>query len=496
MLSKKTETSSTVTQTSIGIVLPRIDNEFSPTGRSPNTKFFRHPLFLGLVSTLVATITVVGIGILQHRNLGSVTSQIQLMDDEIASISQLEKDQTLSKDLIQLRKEIGEVKRQLTSVPPKERDKVENQIQTIDEKIALISQLKENQISRKDLLQLKKESIGLKKDQANAENALYSNVFQILGGMAFFATAFFSWRNTQLAQQNLQVTEEKQVTERLSKALDQLESGNPTIKLGAIYALRRISQESDKNFQFITEILSSFVQIPIENHSSKQSKPLEISRETQTALTIIGSLGSKKAQQRIDISHSMLVKASFRGLAFEDINLEHSNLRQADLDGVDLSNANLTDVDLSDAYMGSANFSGASLVRAKLDRINTMFEHEVKQVIFASAILRDADIHNAQLARANFTGSNLYSAKLQETNFREADFTNAILARADLSRADLSKANLTNADLVNTIFKDTCIHKAIFTRAKFSDVNLIKEAQYWEDAIYDVEIQRKLGLIN
>jgi uncharacterized protein YjbI with pentapeptide repeats len=496
MLTRKTETSSTGTQTSIGRVLPRIENNFTHTGRNPNTNFFRNPLVLVLVSTLAATVTVVSVGMLQHRNLLSITSQIQLMDDEIALISQPEKSQTLSRDLLQLRKEIGEVKRQLASVPSKEREKVENQLQRIDEKIALISQLKENQISPKDLLQLKKESIGLKKDQANAENALYSNAFQILGGMAFFATAFFSWRNTQLAQQNLQVTEEKQVTERLFKALDQLDSSNPTIRLGAIYALKRISQESAKNFQFIVEILSSFVQTPTENQGLNQSAPLKISRETQAALTIIGGFGSKKVQQKIDISHSMLVKASFRGLAFDDINLEHSNLREADLDGVDLSNGNLTDVNLSDAYIGSANLSGASLVRAKLDRINPIFEREVKQAMFARAILCDADIHNAQLARANFTGSDLSSAKLKETNLREADFTDAILTRADLSGADLSKANLTNTNLVNTVFKNTDIHQATFAGAKFSDVNLIKEARNWKDASYDIEIQRKLGLIN
>ena len=86
------------------------------------------------------------------------------------------------------------------------------------------------------------------KDRAKIENAARSNVVQTFGGLFIFVTAYFSWRNLQVTQQNLVVTQEKQVTERFAKAIEQLGSENIHVRLGAIYALERIAKDSDKDY--------------------------------------------------------------------------------------------------------------------------------------------------------------------------------------------------------------------------------------------------------
>jgi hypothetical protein len=117
-----------------------------------------------------------------------------------------------------------------------------------------------SKVEPKDILVLKKDLISIEKDKVNSENAVYGNLVQALGGIFFFVTAYFAWRNVKTAESNLLATEEKQVTERFGKAIEHLASDKLEIRLGGIYALERISKDSEKDYQTIMEILASFVQ--------------------------------------------------------------------------------------------------------------------------------------------------------------------------------------------------------------------------------------------
>jgi hypothetical protein len=66
------------------------------------------------------------------------------------------------------------------------------------------------------------------------ENSYRATLAQILGGIAVGIGIYFAWGNLITAR-------EGQITERFTRAIDQL--GNPSIeiRLGGIYALERIS---------------------------------------------------------------------------------------------------------------------------------------------------------------------------------------------------------------------------------------------------------------
>jgi hypothetical protein len=70
---------------------------------------------------------------------------------------------------------------------------------------------------------------------------------QIADGLALLFGLYFTWRRVEISQQTLEVQQDQQVTERFTRAIDQLgatdDNGNPRleIRLGGIYALQRLS---------------------------------------------------------------------------------------------------------------------------------------------------------------------------------------------------------------------------------------------------------------
>ncbi len=100
-------------------------------------------------------------------------------------------------------------------------------------------------------------------EQATLENQFRTTLAQIFGGVAIGIGLYYTWRRVNIAegdlkatqktievtqtvaQKNLQVVQRGQITERFTRAIDQLGSKKIEIRLGRIYALERISIESN-----------------------------------------------------------------------------------------------------------------------------------------------------------------------------------------------------------------------------------------------------------
>ena len=72
--------------------------------------------------------------------------------------------------------------------------------------------------------------------------------------------------------------EEKLVTERFSKAVELLASGDLTARLGGIYALERIAKDSEKDYWQVMEVLTAFVRdnVQIEKGAALSEKQTRI----------------------------------------------------------------------------------------------------------------------------------------------------------------------------------------------------------------------------
>jgi hypothetical protein len=225
----------------------------------------------------------------------------------------------------------------------------------------------------------------------------------------------------------LEVTEQGQITDRYTRAIEQLGSDKLDVRLGGIYALERIAVDSTRDHPTVVEVLSAFVR--------------EHSDPTDSKVTLAEVLSAfLPGQERVDGRHADVspdgepkpsagpatdVKAALAVL----LRLPRQTDVTIDLSGANLSNADLARADLSGARLSGVKLSGAKLVEATL----------------AGASLSGGDLAGADLDKASLSNAHLSGVNLSGANLREAILSHARLNKANLSGANLEKANLSNA---------------------------------------------------
>ena len=353
-----------------------------------------------------------------------------------------------------------------------------------------------------------------------------SFALDVVKTIATFAAAiglFMTYRNASLDRQ---LSQERLVTDRFAKAVEQIGSKEEEVIIGGIYSLERITKDSPKDQWTIMEVLTAFVRknssIPpeiviLEQGSEEQLKALAklrpVNIQVQAALTVIGRRDlerdytsdedSEQNIKRLDLSTSNLNFADFGSADLRSANLSLVGLYRADLRSADLRSANLTDADLrsanlTDADLRSASLSFVNLDHAKLKDVNlesadlrgaNLSLASLYRANLRSADFIGADLMNANLNDANLSFASLYRANLRSTELIYADLMNANLNDANLSFASLYRANLRSVDLRSADLADADLSFANLTDAKLDDVkNLsneqIKSACFWEKAIY------------
>ena len=210
------------------------------------------------------------------------------------------------------------------------------------------------------------------------------------------------------------LTEQGQVTDRYTKAIEQLGSKELDVRIGGIYALERIAHDSSRDHPTVMEVLAAFVrehsreqrQTPDPDGKADERYPRP---DVQAALTVIGRRDARHDTRPIDLSGA--------------------DLWGADLRGAYLTGANLHRANLSNSYLGRAHLNAALLGGADLTGAN----------------LTDAQLTGARVGGADLTYAHLEGADLTDANLRGANLTNAYLSRAHLIDAHLKDASLAGA---------------------------------------------------
>lgn len=214
----------------------------------------------------------------------------------------------------------------------------------------------------------------------------------IAGGIAVVIGLWFTWQQVELRRQT-------QVTERFSKAVDQLGSDELEIRIGSIYALERIAQDSERDHWPIMEVLTAFVRERtrgVELPSRTRATPSHPFADVQAALTVIGQRDTTKDPEEysLDLSEAKLNEANLTDASLKGAQLDNTDLRNAWLGHADLRGGWLHDADLRNAVLAETDFRGA--------------------------YLKDADLRNPSLARPDFRGADLSEATLRVEDFGEA----------------------------------------------------------------------------
>ena len=262
-------------------------------------------------------------------------------------------------------------------------------------------------------------------------------------------------------EQTFRLTERGHLTDRYSKAIEQLGSDKLDVRLGGIYALEQLATDSEKSRDQVTivAVLGAFVRVhsdPLYQYKASLPETVALAAsaesvedqrrwaaqyvadldrppvDVQAAVTVLGRLPPREGVGRGDLAGANLTKVDLHQANLAEANLQRANLTKATLGG-----ANLAGVDLSDA-----DLTGASLDRANL----------------TYASLGCADLTGADLVGADLTGSTLIRANLTKVNLDRASLTDAILAEADLTCANLDCTDLDGAYLAGAnLTEATCL---------------------------------------
>ena len=123
------------------------------------------------------------------------------------------------------------------------------------------------------------------------------------------------------------------MTDRYSKAIEQLGSNKLDVCIGGIYALERVARDSAKDHPTVMEVLTAFIRDhshepwPPPDHPADQEQERSTRPDVQAAVTVVGRRNIKR------------------------------DIQQRDMPRIDLARADLTRAYLNDAYLNDASLT-------------------------------------------------------------------------------------------------------------------------------------------
>ena len=265
--------------------------------------------------------------------------------------------------------------------------------------------------------------------------------FGIWRAVTGYMQARASQRQAEAANDQARIAQQGHITERFSRAVEQLGHDRVAVRIGGLYALKRIAEDSvERDHLVVMDVLSNFIRQPPYTNEQREAAEREIAwrpfrtksaeekadsnqnagadqiadgaapppepelidcPDIAAAIEIIqGRIEDQKAVEKKREYRLSLSRASLSYLRLPEVDLHTFDLAFANLMGADLISADLTGADLMGANLMGANLMGAKLRNANLSGAN-----------LAGATLIVADLKGANLAGANLTGANLTSAQ-------------------------------------------------------------------------------------
>jgi hypothetical protein len=251
-------------------------------------------------------------------------------------------------------------------------------------------------------------------------------------------------------QERADADRQRLINESFAKAVEQLGSQSPQVRIGGIYTLERLSRESPSDYWPIMETLTGFV---------RERVPW---KEPDTALTQTippryhHVVGPHRSSHRLPTDIAAVLTVIMRRDAENrererlkkwKLDLSFTDLRGAVLSSAHLENAYLMHTHLEEAYIEKTHLENADLTGAHLRQAN-LFDVHLDGVRFVEAHLEGANIFGGTL-----DGMNLTSAHLEAATFT-VGMGVVNLSQAHLHGADLRRAYGLRQDQIDHAFGD------------------------------------------
>ncbi|WP_189152193.1 pentapeptide repeat-containing protein [Streptomyces lacrimifluminis] len=300
----------------------------------------------------------------------------------------------------------------------------------------------------------------------------------------------------------LRISEQGHITNRYNAAVGNLGSESVDVRLGGIYALQRIMQDSRRDHPTVVSVLAAYVRrhAPIEadtNTAKGKSTERSATADVQAVISVLAhrrpehDRGVVVDLDRTDLSGLKPMHAegyiNLRGAHLTGADLSNADLSRANLRGADLVDASLRGANLNDSNLEGAQLSGTNLNEARLENVNLRDASFCSRLTSESTTTTEhelgtcADLTDVDLTTATLTGADLMDADLTRTTlcrtWDDGSRNCAVLARAwlldvDLRGADLRGADLRGADLSNADLSDADLREANLKEAKLNGTRL------------------------
>ncbi|QIE42215.1 pentapeptide repeat-containing protein [Rhodobacteraceae bacterium SC52] len=274
---------------------------------------------------------------------------------------------------------------------------------------------------------------------------------------------------------------------------------NLEVRLGAIYALERIAQDSHRDRVRIMEILCAYIRLNAPATSAHisplQAWPNYPENRTPEALDdyvnafnknrenlkswIRGLKISAPTPADIQAAIEVIGRRSPAQIALEQKrpHRQSDEPYRLDLRGVNLQAADLSNLDLKRALLTDSHLEGADLTEAHLEGAD-----------LTSAHLEGADLTSAHLEGTGLRWTHLKGADLRWTHLKGADLRWAHLEGAGLDGAYLEGANLLRAHLEGADLRWAHLEGAGLNGAHFSDTTFFRPASIRGAGLKDVDM--------
>lgn len=288
------------------------------------------------------------------------------------------------------------------------------------------------------------------KDRIAALNDGRRTWAQIFGGTFLAVSLWLAWENVVIAR-------EGKITDRFSKAIDQLAHDKLAVRLGGIYALERVARDSPRDHWTIVEVLTAYVREqahwarPDDYQSLTQFMNTKfdptdrtylamypnVLPDVQAVLTVLGRRRIEHDGGRLDLSNVQLRNAVLTGAQLSGANLSGSDLEGALLDNAILDNATANGTSFENAALNGASLRGTHLRGAHLEQA------EINDAHLEKACLISAELMDTELRRSSLDGADLDSARMMGTVLDGASLCGADLRHVrGLRKSQLAKAKL------------------------------------------------------
>lgn len=201
---------------------------------------------------------------------------------------------------------------------------------------------------------------------------VFRNWIMVLGTVV--GIGFFWWRNRIFTRATKAAVEQTRISEKTSDdkafldAVRVFESENEDARIGAIFALERLSNEKEDYNEQILKVFFGFIRNN-SNEGRKEKDTFYMRADIREFLEVLKRKNFERKENQFSLQGSYLAGAcfildDFKKILFKDCNLYHAEFRRSDFTACNFANSYLGGAKFVETKLSGTNFYNCDLTSA------------------------------------------------------------------------------------------------------------------------------------